>query len=213
MFGTEYPGRVVAPGRGQNNCGLRSIKKALQSLEKFWVDNVRKIAWIKGAGRTRRPLMRSQAASAVRAKAIPWPSIAASINMLARFRTGPGPTSAFKPAASNKRVQFFASSRRSRGNFKRSVAFVMRFRPATSFGLHTGKSRSEYSRSMCSPGQFPQPDPRHANAGLSDSHSNRKCAGHRRCLRPGPDKLTSPNWSDLADDSGQARLVARGRRG
>ena len=49
MFGTEYPGRVVAPGRGQNNWGLRSIKKALQSLEKFWVDNVSKIAWINGA--------------------------------------------------------------------------------------------------------------------------------------------------------------------
>jgi hypothetical protein len=37
---------------------------------------------------------------------MPWPSIAASISKLARFRTGPGPTEAFTPAASNKRVQF-----------------------------------------------------------------------------------------------------------
>src|SRR5215208_2402317 len=56
--------------------------------------------------RTRRPLIKSQAASAVRAKAMPWPSIAASISMLARFRTGPEPTVAFTPAASNRRVQF-----------------------------------------------------------------------------------------------------------
>src|SRR5262249_16201524 len=34
-------------------------------------------------GRTRRPLMSSQAASAVRASATPWPSTARSINMLA----------------------------------------------------------------------------------------------------------------------------------
>jgi cobalamin biosynthesis protein CobD/CbiB len=40
-------------------------------------------------GLTRRPLMRSQAASAVRASAMPWPSTAASINMLALFRIGP----------------------------------------------------------------------------------------------------------------------------
>src|ERR1700680_1130997 len=43
-------------------------------------------------GLTRRPLMRSQAASAVRANATPWPSTAASISMLARFRTGPRAT-------------------------------------------------------------------------------------------------------------------------
>src|SRR5712692_6924596 len=40
-------------------------------------------------GLTRRPLMRSQAASAVRASATPWPSAAASISMLTRFKTGP----------------------------------------------------------------------------------------------------------------------------
>src|SRR5436190_13034719 len=40
-------------------------------------------------GFTSRPLMRSQAASVVRASATPWPSMAASINMLARFKTGP----------------------------------------------------------------------------------------------------------------------------
>ena len=40
-------------------------------------------------GRIRRPLMRSLAASAVRASAMPWPSAAASINMLALLRTGP----------------------------------------------------------------------------------------------------------------------------
>ena len=40
-------------------------------------------------GLTRRPPMRYQAASAVRASATPWPSTAASINMLARLRTGP----------------------------------------------------------------------------------------------------------------------------
>ena len=40
-------------------------------------------------GLTRRPLMRSQAASAVRASATPWPSTAASINMLALLRIGP----------------------------------------------------------------------------------------------------------------------------
>src|SRR5437588_9046081 len=40
-------------------------------------------------GLTRRPLMRSQAASMVRASATPWPSTAASISMLARFRIGP----------------------------------------------------------------------------------------------------------------------------
>jgi hypothetical protein len=40
-------------------------------------------------GLTRRPLMRSQAASAVRASATPWPSTAASISMLALLRTGP----------------------------------------------------------------------------------------------------------------------------
>jgi hypothetical protein len=34
--------------------------------------------------------MMFHAASAVRASAMPWPSIAASINMLARFSTGPG---------------------------------------------------------------------------------------------------------------------------
>jgi hypothetical protein len=40
-------------------------------------------------GLTRRPLIRSDAASAVRASAMPWPSTAASISMLARFRAGP----------------------------------------------------------------------------------------------------------------------------
>jgi hypothetical protein len=38
-------------------------------------------------GAARRPLMRSHAARAVRASAIPWPSMAASISMLAWFRT------------------------------------------------------------------------------------------------------------------------------
>ena len=52
-------------------------------------------------GLIRRPLIRSHAASAVRASAIPWPSTAASINMLARFRTGPGTGGAVTPAASN----------------------------------------------------------------------------------------------------------------
>ena len=33
--------------------------------------------------------MRSDAASVVRARATPWPSIAASMTMLARFKTGP----------------------------------------------------------------------------------------------------------------------------
>ena len=40
-------------------------------------------------GLTRRPLIRSHAASAVRASAMPWPSMAASISMLARFKIGP----------------------------------------------------------------------------------------------------------------------------
>src|SRR5262249_52717247 len=59
-------------------------------------------------GRTSRPLMRSQAASAVRASAIPCPSTAASINMLALLSAGPcrsEPTAT--PAVSNHRVQFF----------------------------------------------------------------------------------------------------------
>jgi len=47
-----------------------------------------------------------QAARVVRASAIPWPSIAASINMLARFRTGPGNCSgATTPARANHRSQ------------------------------------------------------------------------------------------------------------
>src|SRR4051812_31408692 len=45
--------------------------------------------------------MRSEAASVVRARATPCPSIAASITMLARLRTGPCKTSASgTPAAS-----------------------------------------------------------------------------------------------------------------
>ena len=42
-----------------------------------------------GKGRTRWPLVRSHAASVVRASAMPCPLIAASITMLARLRTGP----------------------------------------------------------------------------------------------------------------------------
>src|SRR5207247_3836365 len=97
-------------------------------------------------GFTRRPLMRSQAASAVRASATPWPSTAASINMLARFKTGPCATGSVTPAASNHLAQVFQSSRRNSGNFNKSDALVMRLRPETSFGLQTGKSCSEQRR-------------------------------------------------------------------
>ena len=108
-------------------------------------------------GLTRRPLMRSQAASAVRASATPWPSTAASISMLARLRTGPWATGSTTPAASNHRDQVFQSSRRSSGNFSKSDALVMRLRPDTSLGLQTGKSCSEQRRTTSSPGQLPSP--------------------------------------------------------
>src|SRR6478736_2309378 len=56
-----------------------------------------------GNGRTSRPLIISQAARVVRASAMPWPLVAASITMLARFNTGPCMTSApSSPAACNQ---------------------------------------------------------------------------------------------------------------
>ena len=108
-------------------------------------------------GLTRRPLMMSQAASVVRASATPWPSTAASINMLARFRTGPCAIGSLTPAASNHLFQFFQSSRRNSGNLNKSDGVVMPLGPAMSLGLHTGKSRSEHSRTTSSPAQSPSP--------------------------------------------------------
>lgn len=108
-------------------------------------------------GRTSRPLMRSKAASAVRASAMPWPSMAASISMLARFKTGPRRTGLATPAASNHLDQFFQSSRRSSGNLGKSEARLIRLRPATSLGAQTGKSCSEQRRTPSSPSQLPSP--------------------------------------------------------
>ena len=77
--------------------------------------------------------------------------------MLARFRTGPCATGSATPAASNQRDQVFQSSRRSKGNFNRSAALVMRLRPETSFGLQTGNSCSDHRRTTSSPAQWPSP--------------------------------------------------------
>src|SRR5215471_17015112 len=66
--------------------------------------------------------MRSKATSVVRASAMPWPSIAASISMLARLRTGPGMAWVVTLAASNHRPQFVQSSSRRSGNFTKSDA-------------------------------------------------------------------------------------------
>src|SRR5262249_2731301 len=108
-------------------------------------------------GTTRRPLMRSQAARVVRASAIPWPSMAASISMLAWLRIGPRKTGLQMPADANHLVQVLQSSRRKRGYFSKSDALVMRLRPETSLGLQTGKSLSAQRRTTSRSGQLPSP--------------------------------------------------------
>jgi hypothetical protein len=109
-------------------------------------------------GRTSRPLMRSQAASVVRASAIPWPSSAASISMLAWFNTGPWSTSAPTTAAASSHFsQFFRSSRCSSGSFNRSEGCRKRRRPLISLGLQTGNSASEHKFTASSAGQLPSP--------------------------------------------------------
>src|SRR5437016_2112551 len=59
------------------------VAAALGQTIQYVLDSLKE----RSKGFARRPLMRSQAASVVRASATPWPSTAASINMLARFRT------------------------------------------------------------------------------------------------------------------------------
>src|SRR5882757_8710095 len=61
------------------------VEAALGQTIQYVLDNFKPIS----NGLTSRPLIRSHAASVVRASATPWPSTAASISMLARFRVRP----------------------------------------------------------------------------------------------------------------------------
>src|SRR5579871_1266993 len=119
----------------------------------YVLDNFKEIS----IGLTSRPLMMSQAASAVRASATPWPSMAASISMLALPRTVPCTTGSATPAVSNHLAQVLQSSRRKSGSFNRSDGAVMWLRFETSLGLQTGKSSSEQRRTASSPGHLPSP--------------------------------------------------------
>src|SRR6516225_117218 len=77
--------------------------------------------------------MRSFAASMVRASAMPWPSIAASITMLAWFRIGPCKRPSLSaPAASSQRDQSKRSSKCSSGNRSTSPDSWIRLPPAAS---------------------------------------------------------------------------------
>jgi hypothetical protein len=109
-------------------------------------------------GRTRRPPIKSHAASAVRANTTPCPSTAASIAMLAWFRTGPRERSTpVTPAKSSQRFQSCRLSTCKSATRLRSEGSRSGLRPLRSFGLQTGKSSSAQRRVTWSPDAVPSP--------------------------------------------------------
>src|SRR5580704_6631567 len=99
--------------------------------------------------------MRSRAASAVRASATPWPSMVASISMLARLRIGPRATGSATPAAADHLDQVFQSSRRSSGNFSRAELGLL-IHPVVMRGLDP---RIHLLRKMSCEGDDPRVEP------------------------------------------------------
>ena len=85
VFRRRISSAACASSHSRNIVILGSAEVAFGQTIQYVLETLRETS----IGLTRRPLMRSQAASAVRASATPWPSTAASISMLARFRTGP----------------------------------------------------------------------------------------------------------------------------
>ena len=85
VFRRRASSAASASSQSRNVAIFGTLEVALGQTIQYVLDILKEIS----IGLTRRPLMRSHAASAVRASATPWPSTAASISMLARFRTGP----------------------------------------------------------------------------------------------------------------------------